>query len=361
MQQSTAIKNVVAARGFTLIELMVAITLGLILVTAVSSLYLTNLFAFKAQDDASRLEETARAAFDTLGFHIRQAGYVDVSTDTGDTSAVTSKGSQAFLAMCATPACLAPRTDDMLSQFFGYTSTATQYSTGTSSIHAVAGCEGAFSANTFTAFPWACSATAGPSSITISYQAQPALAANHGTVRTVTTFNDNLPIYNSSTGAGGDCAGNDVGDTTKASPAGPLAINRFYIDTTTNRLMCLGNGKPTAPKPIAEGVEDMRILYGILPATLSTKLPNDAYVAQYVPASSVSNWVNVLSIRVCLQVASLTTAQTAAQNASSLKYTDCLGVSHTSTDGKVRQISRSTYVLQNNIFTIPDALPKPLP
>ena len=339
--------SIIHQRGVSLIELMVSITIGLLLMASVASLYVSNVRAFGNQDDDSRLQETARAAFDTIGYHIRLAGFVDAGADMGNTNIISNPAYSSFFAMTDA------RNNDMLSLFFGAgTSAGTTYSnlTGTVSIHAVAGCEGLFSTN-FTTYPWTCSSTTGPSSITLSYQVQPALITAVNQVRAPIAGQDSLPAYNSSTGAGGDCGGNDVGSAS-ASPSGPLAINRFYVDTSTNRLMCLGNGKPNSAKAIADGVEDMRILYGILPATLSTTTPNDAFVGRYVTAPNVTNWVNVISIQVCMQFASITSNK--SLNVTS--YVDCSGTSHTTTDGKVRQVTRQTFALQNNIFTIPDSL-----
>lgn len=337
-------KLIIRARGFSLVELMVAMTIGLFLTAAIGSLYVSNIFAFRAQDDDSRLQETVRAALDTLGYHIRLAGFVDVATDQAAITILMNPGNVTFFKKQAST------TDDLLSKFF---SPASQYKTGTDYIHAVAGCEGLFSSTSstpFSTFPWGCTTT-GSSSITLSYQVQPSSVASPGTVRTSVAYQDGLGAYNAATGAGGDCGGNDVNGAS-ASPAGPLAINRFYVDATTKRLMCLGNGDPTHPKPIAEGVEDMRILYGVIPTTLSTSSPNDAFVARYVTGPNVSAWSNVLSVRVCLQFVSLT--KNIATSVTS--YKDCSGTAHTTTDGKRRQIARATFSLRNNIFTIPDAL-----
>lgn len=328
--------------GFSVVELMVAITIGLFLVAAVAGLYVSNLFAFRAQDDDSRLEETVRAALDVIGYHVRLAGFVDVATDPSSVQDVTSPSNVSWFKKQD------GSTDDMLSKFFGG---AAQYHTLGDKIHAVAGCEGLFDSTSFTTYPWACSATAGSSSITLSYQVQPSTHDAPGTVRAVVNYLDSLGAYSASTGAGGDCGGNDVNAAT-ASPQGPLAINRFYVDATNKRLMCLGNGDPASPKAIAEGVEDMRILYGIIPATVVLTKPMDASVGRYVTAPSVTDWSNVLSVRVCLQfVSSANVARSAAT------YIDCSGVAHTATDGRRRRIARATFALRNNVLTVPDALP----
>lgn len=341
MMKSLNYKIRIRAQGFTLVELMVAVTIGLFLTAAVASLYVSNAISFKTQDEGSRLQESVRGAFDTMGYHIRQAGFVEVATDNNYVRTLTDPSNSTFYARTVADQ------NDQLSRFFG--APAAQYHTGTDLIHGLSGCKGQYSSTSFATFPWNCT-TAGPSAITLSYQAQPSTMANPAVVRAVQPDNDTLGAYNATTGAGGDCGGQDVNGVA-AVPQGPLAINRFYVDTTSNRLMCLGNGAPGTPKPIAEGVEDMLILYGITPTVVSVTIQNDGFVGRYVTADKVTDWSDVLSIRVCLQFVSLKKV-----TPSSILYTNCAGTPVTATDGKIRQISRATFSLRNNMFTIPDAL-----
>lgn len=62
-------------RGFTIVELMVAMLIGLILILAVSKAYLSGLNTQRAQTDVTRLNETARFAFDLLAREARKAGF----------------------------------------------------------------------------------------------------------------------------------------------------------------------------------------------------------------------------------------------------------------------------------------------
>ncbi|BBP03683.1 pilus assembly protein PilW [Sulfuriferula plumbiphila] len=62
--------------GFSLIELMVAITIGFIVVAGVGYLYLGSRQAFNAQDSLSAIQENGRFALDTMSRDIRMAGYM---------------------------------------------------------------------------------------------------------------------------------------------------------------------------------------------------------------------------------------------------------------------------------------------
>jgi type IV pilus assembly protein PilW len=82
-----------------------------------------------------------------------------------------------------------------------------------------------------------------------------------------------------------DCLGQNSGGT---------ATDTFYISGTS--LMCLGNGSGT-PQPIADGIENMQILYG-------EDTDADGIANRYVSAANVSDWGSnnggIASIRIAL-------------------------------------------------------------
>lgn len=63
-----------AQRGFTLIELMISLVLGLILVGGVMSVFSSNREAFRSTENLARMQENARVAFDLMARDIREAG-----------------------------------------------------------------------------------------------------------------------------------------------------------------------------------------------------------------------------------------------------------------------------------------------
>ena len=62
--------------GFGLVELMIAMTLGLVLLGGIGYLYIGSRGAFRTTDNLSRLQENARYALDMMSRDIRMAGYV---------------------------------------------------------------------------------------------------------------------------------------------------------------------------------------------------------------------------------------------------------------------------------------------
>jgi len=68
--------------GFSLVELMVALAIGLALVIVVSYAYLGSKQTFRVQDALSRMQENARFVFETMTFDIRMAGFTGCPTTT---------------------------------------------------------------------------------------------------------------------------------------------------------------------------------------------------------------------------------------------------------------------------------------
>jgi len=62
-------------RGFTLVELMVALTIGLFLVGAVSTLFVNTRGSFDYASEIARIQETGRFALSTIARDVRMAGY----------------------------------------------------------------------------------------------------------------------------------------------------------------------------------------------------------------------------------------------------------------------------------------------
>lgn len=69
---STAIQR---KRGFSLVELMVAIVIGLILLGALSYILIGSRLLGRTEDDASRMQENGRYAMELIGKAARHAGY----------------------------------------------------------------------------------------------------------------------------------------------------------------------------------------------------------------------------------------------------------------------------------------------
>ncbi|MEZ5534378.1 MAG: PilW family protein [Thiolinea sp.] len=67
------------SKGFSLVELMIAMTLGLFLIAGVGTVYISSKQTYKLQGQTAELDENARAALRVLKQHIAHAGYASTS------------------------------------------------------------------------------------------------------------------------------------------------------------------------------------------------------------------------------------------------------------------------------------------
>ena len=68
--------------GFSLVELLIAMTIGLIILAALSSTFLMQRKTYDIQEQIVEMVQTARAAMDMMTMEIRMAGYYDSTVAT---------------------------------------------------------------------------------------------------------------------------------------------------------------------------------------------------------------------------------------------------------------------------------------
>lgn len=90
--------------GFTLIELMVALTLGLLISAAVLQIYLTSAINANRQQAGSQIQDNAIFAIDTLKKHIRRANYGAQATGDNDRYFMNHLTHQGGVVLTAPPA-----------------------------------------------------------------------------------------------------------------------------------------------------------------------------------------------------------------------------------------------------------------
>lgn len=69
-------------KGFTLIELMISLTIGMMIIITIGYVYVGASRTFRALEASSRIQENARYAIDRIGFDLRMAGYTGCSSST---------------------------------------------------------------------------------------------------------------------------------------------------------------------------------------------------------------------------------------------------------------------------------------
>lgn len=78
--------------GFTIVELMVAITIGLIVLAAVSTVFVSSKANYITQESMARIQESARIAMHLMSRDIRMAGYFGCMDDIENINSVLQGG-----------------------------------------------------------------------------------------------------------------------------------------------------------------------------------------------------------------------------------------------------------------------------
>lgn len=271
--------------GRTIVEIMVAMTISFVIMLGIVGVYVGSRQSYRATDDKSRLDEDARLALHQMAQSIRMAGYGSLLT------AKPVDPEKAAMSDFMSP-----------QQKNSYL--------GTPRLQAIFGCSGKFTDPKL--IPAVCSADTTRDSLIIRYK--------------VDNDNANLTALNQPT----DCLG-------QAIILDPTVVeNRYYIasnaTTTNSELYCAGNGGTSSiatafassPQPIAENVIGMQLRYGF-------DSDADQSADNFVPASSVTNWDNVVSVKICLVMRTANDGITTTN----AQYRDCNNTLITASDRRL--------------------------
>lgn len=262
-------------RGFSLMELMVGLTIGLlVVVAALGSLVFTQISSGVVGDSA-RLQQEADNTFRILGFQVQQAGAINLEESATDTAKVMFSSAYTGFDPATTGA--------LAGQIF--------------SIH---GLEGASNA---------------PDTLRISYQ--------------------------DISGATHDCLGNTIPATNTAWNNARRNIrmdNVFNVDTVKKELKCAGATK-TGAQPIADGVEDFQVTYGV------QTVAGGALQYRFYTADQIIDWTNIQAVTICLQLV----GDNRSNPQPGLIVKGCRDQTVTN-DGLLRKVYRRTYSLRNALL-----------
>jgi type IV pilus assembly protein PilW len=364
MQAMTRTRRQLASRpalGFSLIELMVSLTIGLVIAVAAMSAYLGAASSSKMTDAQSRMNEDAQAALAILSQQIRMAG---------NNPAQASRTSESL----QNPVYLPTPTFTLPTPTF-------TYSAGSYALtnFRIRGCDGTFgnitsatatvdSLDTSTCVSG--TSTIPADSVAINYEAD-----RYNTIETTSL----VPT---------DCLGNGLTQITGTLPTvtttSPTTIsstvsyyvaeNRFYVGTSTAilspSLYCKGNGGSGTQQPLVENIEDLQFEYGTVVSTATTTMPTvgtptTAPVAGYLRADQIASptdaglaalaigdrWNKVTAVRICVVVRS---ENPMVSDAASGQYYKCDGNKDTTkTDLRLRRAYSTTVSLRNQQLWLP--------
>ncbi len=291
--------------GFTLVELMVAITLGFIIIGAVGYLFLGSRQTYRSTDAMSRIQENARYALQTMARNVRMAGYVGCGNLQAMTVTTIANSTPVL-----SPAIAITGLDSG--------SGATTFGGISRPIGDAISVMGAFGGGVNLAGNLA------PANANVQVQGNPfGFQQNDVLVVTNCTNADIFKVTNhpgssglvTLTSGNGSNTGNRVG--TYGPDAFVLKMEQYtyFIGTNPSGGRSLySNSLTEGTVELADNVWDMRIQYLVNGGT------------GYIPASSVANWAQVVSARISLLLVSqdnvLSSPQTYNFNGASVLATD---------------------------------------
>lgn len=318
-------------KGFSLVELMVAVTIGLIILVSVSAIFITSKKSYNVQDRMARLQENARFAMQYIMKDVRVAGYYGCLTDF-DTSTVTS--SLNSVAGMSSFNMTIPIEGLKAGSSTWYPSLGTAIPTGTTTVtskeSSCPGVVGSRCTNTDAiAILIANPSETSPDGITnphgLDVTADMADETSNITVAatTLVKVNDVITVSDCSnadvfqvtgiTSGGGNSViehavsspppgtpGNSTGTLGhQYRPSGGKLIKftyrRYYIGTGSSGLPALFRDGTEGQQEIVEGIENMRILYGV-----DTNDPPDGIPNVFLKPDdpTITDWKRVVSVRV---------------------------------------------------------------
>ncbi|RYH67233.1 MAG: prepilin-type N-terminal cleavage/methylation domain-containing protein [Alcaligenaceae bacterium] len=318
--------------GFTLLELLIALTIGLAVIAAALTVYVSSSRSSQVSQMETQLNEDGILALNLIQQQLKVAGY--------SRQIIPNSGAS------------------VMGNFSGA---------------AVRGCDGGFTSGTDAFGSLTCSsATDDATSDAIAIRYEATLENTNPTVATGTT--PSAPT---------NCINNGIhaADASQAAPAPTptpanyaLADNRYMVTnpTTQPMLSCQGNEKSGtanaigSSQPLLANVENIQILYGV------ASLPSGELAANYDPmrhqivsylsatdidarASSGTlpnltddRWGRVLSVRVCLLMRSDQTVRDVPPGG--FAYKDCKNIDAAGTDGYLRKTYTTTVLLRNRLL-----------
>ena len=291
-------------QGRTLVELMISMTIGLAIVAAIMTVYLSTTSTSRQSNAVTRMSEDAAIGFTMIGNYLRVDGY-------SQPRVLLSVGSATVNGVSISPA-------DR--NFTGM---------------ALRGCDNGFAsvAAAFDSLTCASTGVAGQSALAMRFEGD---------------LDSTLPVN----GNPSDCLSNEVTGSAASAVDGSnykLIDSRLFVSTAANgtpELYCAGNGgaTPYARQPLLQFVEAMALTYGVANNSQGRNVTNFMTQAQLDASSgtTASRWGRVVSVRACLVMRSQDTQQESTQS-----YVNCEGNSVTTTDGFSRRAFTSVFTLRN--------------
>jgi type IV pilus assembly protein PilW len=294
--------------GRSLIEVMIALTLGMLILIAITSLFSANKQTYRTSDDKTRMDEEGRLALNMMAFNIRMSGYGSL---TSVRSCITVTDSNSPDYKKCVPATFTNFTDP-----------------NGNPVDAIRGCSGGF-----------------------SNSAAAVINCVGGAATTLDAISTRYVVDDKNANVSGGAPTDCLGAAVLPSAGGFFIVeNRFFIQnnpiTGRPELYCHGNGT-TVPganfnnpaQPLTENVEQMVITYGI------ATTPRSQTPGRFLTAAAIvgTTWDSVMLARVCLVVTSANNGIARTPQS----YRDCSDNIVTAPDLRLRGVYAATVAIRN--------------
>lgn len=323
----------VRQQGLSLIELMVSITIGLVLMIAITSAYLGSSNATALAGIQGRMNEDAQAALSILSQHIRMAGNNPRQPNYTEPT-IRNPVFDAAVDPYAIRGCKSLPADILAAA-------SVKDLTCSTSTNAVPFIAVRYEADAYNTVP----TTAGVPTDCL------------GNALTAQTWN---PTVYRPAASGGTAANKFQWNTNPATYY--VADNRLFVyqaaGSSTSSLYCKGNS--ATPQPLVENIEDLQFVYGTAPSTGTMTVagyldadgidgPTGNVDLQLLP-DSAARWARVMTVKMCVQVVS---DKRVGGDSAVNQYVPCFAAvgdpPAVSTDGFLRRTYYSTIVLRNRV------------
>lgn len=307
-----------AQAGRTLIELIIAIAIGLVIVAGVSSLYLSSSGISRTANQIGNVEQTGQLALIFLGETVKQAGYGEIiGSDFAGAGQTLFDGAH------------------------------------------MRGCTGQRFVNAFASPPdLACTGAVAGDALYVRYQAGPVIAAMDAPEAARITLRDclqqNVP--------------QEVINPTVFRPGAgvqrPMVTNVFSYDPVNQTIDCRGNGG-MGNQPILRDVVEFRVFFRFDDAAFTAGASGDLNAAPLggsirdaayingLPPSAIDPWNYVVAALVCVSirtneqgVASGTSAVQPRCPATPAEAASGINLTTTTTDGRIHRVFSKVFTIR---------------
>lgn len=321
--------------GRTLIELIIAMAIGMVILIGVGALYLSSSGVSRTANQAGSAEDTGRVVMAMIGEGIKAGGYGEIVG-----SSPILRGQTLF--------------DGPV----------------------VIGCSGSRFADAFNAATpdFTCTGAAPGDQVLFRFQGRYAVVPMDATTLANTALPDCLGASNANQDAvlNAATARPGVGTTRR------MVQSAFSLDPGGTVLRCEGNGNPGVPTPIVNDVVDFRVFYRFddggynLASTNAINytpsggsIRSATWINGLAAGSPSDPWLNVVGVIVCVTVAtreqgtSLQTTTAAAPRCPRTEAEAAAGTALTeaSADGRVRRTFIETFTVRSQATGAPSVIP----